>query len=93
MTEVTVPPVVSGTTEMPQVKELFFLCLLSKKYIYIYIYIYVCVCVCVCVCLVKVAGFESSVTFISNPLSYAIVRAFYMKYTLICGPLDYYIFK
>ena len=90
MTEVTVPPVVSGTTEMPQVKELFFLCLLSKN-IYIYIYIYVCVCVCVCV--VKVAGFESSVTFISNPLSYAIVRAFYMKYTLICGPLDYYIFK
>ena len=88
MTEVTVPPVVSGTTEMPQVKELFFLCLLSKN-----IYIYMCVCVCVCVCVVKVAGFESSVTFISNPLSYAIVRAFYMKYTLICGPLDYYIFK
>ena len=90
MTEVTVPPVVSGTAEMPQVKELFFLCLLSK-----YIYIYVCVCVCVFICLVKVVGFESSVTFISNPLSYAIVRAilFYMKYTLICGPLDYYIFK
>ena len=90
MTEVTVPPVVSGTTEMPQVKELFFLCLLSK-----YIYIYMCVCVCVFICLVKVVGFESSVTFISNPLSYAIVRAilFYMKYTLICGPLDYYIFK
>ena len=83
-TEATVPPVVSGTAEMPQVKELFFLCLLSK-YIYIYIYLFIC--------LVKVAGFQSSVTFISNPLSYAIVRAFYMKYTLICGPLDYYIFK
>ena len=94
MTEVTVPPVVSGTVEMPQVKELFFLCLLSK-YIYIYICVCVCVCVCVFICLVKVVGFESSVTFISNPLSYAIVRAilFYMKYTLICGPLDYYIFK
>ena len=38
-TEATVPPVVSGTAEMPQVKELFFLCLLSK---YIYIYIYIC---------------------------------------------------
>ena len=44
-TGVTVPPVVSGIVEMPQVKELFFLCLLSK-----YIYIYMCVCVCVCVC-------------------------------------------
>ena len=83
-TEATVPPVVSGTAEMPQVKELFFLCLLSK-YIYIYIYLFFC--------LVKVAGFQSSVTFISNPLSYTIVRAilFCMKYTLIYGPLDYYI--
>ena len=62
-TEATVPPVVSGTAEMPQVKELFFLCLLSRKNIYLFI------------CLVKVAGFESSVTFINNPLSYAIVRA------------------
>ena len=63
VTEATVPSMVSSIVEMPQVKELFFLCLLSRKNIYLFI------------CLVKVAGFESSVTFINNPLSYAIVRA------------------